>query len=135
RIAVSATTGCSWTAASRASWLIVTYGASGSDSGVVEIAVQPNSGASRNGDVAIADQVLNVAQDAAEVVAPPPAPAPVPPTSPPPPAPAPTPPPAPAPTPAPPPAPAPPPTPPPPPPAPKPPPPPPEPPPERDVEL
>ena len=101
---VATLTGCPWTAASAAGWIAITSGQSGSASGTVGLAVAPNTGAARVGQVNIAGQNYTVAQDSA----PPPAPSPAPPApAPPAPAPAPSPAPPPQPAPAPPPAPAP----------------------------
>jgi hypothetical protein len=93
RLTIDVTTisGCSWNATSGSNWIVVSSGQSGNASGTVGLAVAPNDGASRVGEVKIAGLNYTVTQAAA-----PPPPAPVPP-----PAPAPTPTPAPSPAPAP----------------------------------
>lgn len=62
-IQVSAATGCAWTAASNAPWLIVTGGASGSGSGVVQVTIEANSGPARMGNLTIAGRTVPVTQD------------------------------------------------------------------------
>lgn len=54
--------GCSWTAASRASWMSISDGASGNGNGHVTVAVAPNSGAARSGTLTIAGVTVTVAQ-------------------------------------------------------------------------
>jgi sugar lactone lactonase YvrE len=63
-VAVTAPGGCAWTAASNASFLSVTSGASGSGSGSVRYSVAPNPGASRTGTLTIAGQTFSVTQGA-----------------------------------------------------------------------
>jgi len=102
RLAVDVTTisGCNWNATSGSDWIVVSSGQSGNASGTVEVAVAPNTGASRVGDVKIAGQNYTVTQAAAPPPAPDPVPIPAPAPAPAPgPAPAPAPPPTPAPTP------------------------------------
>ena len=61
---VNTTTGCAWTAASNASWITVTSGASGTGDGRVSYLVLPNVGGSRTGTLTIAGQTLTVTQSA-----------------------------------------------------------------------
>ena len=64
--AVTTTTGCGWTAASNATWLTVTSGASGSDSGTVNYTVAVNTPTSpRSGTLTVAGQTVTVTQAAA----------------------------------------------------------------------
>lgn len=77
---VSTLTGCSWTAASQANWIVVTAGGSGSASAAVSLSVAPNTGAQRVGAVTIAGHTYTVTQLAAVVTPPtPPTPPPNPP--------------------------------------------------------
>ena len=119
-IHVDAMSGCSWTAASRASWIGISGGSTGNGAGQVVFSIQPNTADARSGSVTIADRTISVAQaGVTPTPAPNPAPDPDPAPAPPPtpnPTPKPTPPPNPTPSPPPPPPPAPPPLPPPPPP-------------------
>src|SRR5262249_38119034 len=55
--------GCGWSAASNASWLTVTGGASGNGNGPVRYSVAPNAGASRTGPIAVGGQTFTVTQD------------------------------------------------------------------------
>jgi hypothetical protein len=61
---VSTTSACRWTAASNASWITITSGASGTGSGSVSLNVAANSGAARNGTATIASQTFTVSQAA-----------------------------------------------------------------------
>ena len=61
-VSVSATTGCPWMAVSKAPWITVTSGASGSGGGVVGLKVAPNTGAPRTGTATIAGQTFTVKQ-------------------------------------------------------------------------
>jgi len=71
-VAVTATSGCSWTAASSAGWISITSGASGTGNGTVGYSVAANTGASsRTGTLTIAGQTFTVTQAAA--TGPPPA--------------------------------------------------------------
>lgn len=55
---------CAWMASSNASWITVTYGASGAGSGVAGLVVGSNSGSSaRTGTVLIGGQLFTVVQD------------------------------------------------------------------------
>ena len=56
--------GCAWTAASNASWLTVTAGASGDGNGNVRYAAAANSGPQRTGTIGAGGQTFTVRQDA-----------------------------------------------------------------------
>ena len=101
-VGVSAINGCTWNAATAANWISVASGSTGNGNGTVGLAVAPNAGAGRVGQVTVAGQNYTVTQSAAPPPEPVPSPAPPPTPAPAPPAPAPSP--APAPAPAPPPA-------------------------------
>ena len=64
-VAVSANSGCGWTAASNAAWITITSGASGSGNGSVVFSVAANTGGARTGTLTIAGQTFTVNQDAA----------------------------------------------------------------------
>lgn len=67
-VIVNTAAGCQWTAASNASWIIITSGASGTGSGTVSISVAANPGtASRTGTLTIAGQTFTVIQSGAAV--------------------------------------------------------------------
>jgi hypothetical protein len=76
-----AANGCQWTATSNAGWIAVTGGSSGNASATITLAVSPNSGAARVGQVNVGDQAYTVSQDgdtsppAASPPSPPPPPA------------------------------------------------------------
>ena len=60
---VTTSAGCNWTAASNASWIAVTGGASGNGSGTVNYTVAGNSGtATRTGTLTVAGQTITVTQ-------------------------------------------------------------------------
>lgn len=61
---VSTGNGCTWTAASNASWIAITSGASGTGDGTVRYLVVPNIGGARTGTLTIAGQTLTVTQAA-----------------------------------------------------------------------
>jgi hypothetical protein len=61
-VSVTAGTGCAWTAASNASWITITSGASGSGNGSVGYSVAANSGAARSGTMTIAGATFTVNQ-------------------------------------------------------------------------
>jgi hypothetical protein len=63
-VEVSTTSGCAWTAASNASWISVTSGASGTGNGRVTYVVLANVGGSRSGTLTIAGQTFTVSQAA-----------------------------------------------------------------------
>jgi hypothetical protein len=81
---VTTLTGCAWSAVSRAAWIAVTGGSSGSASGTVQLRVDANSGSARESSIALADRTFVVRQAAVASPAPaPPAPPPPPPPPPP----------------------------------------------------
>jgi len=94
-VGVAVISGCAWSAASTAGWITVSSGSAGNGGGTVGLVVAANTGASRSGQVKIADRIYTVTQAAAPASDPAPTPGPSP-------TPAPTPGPTPAPTPAPP---------------------------------
>jgi hypothetical protein len=59
---VSAAQGCSWTATSNATWIVVTSGASGTGSATVRFSVLPNAGSARTGTLTIAAQTFTTNQ-------------------------------------------------------------------------
>ncbi|HEY7391995.1 MAG TPA: protease pro-enzyme activation domain-containing protein, partial [Bryobacteraceae bacterium] len=59
---VAAAAGCSWTAASNASWVTVTSGASGNGNGQVSYALLANTGPSRTGTLIIGGSLFQVTQ-------------------------------------------------------------------------
>src|SRR5204862_92088 len=62
-VAVTAGTGCSWTATSNDAWLTISAGASGSGNGTVSYSVAANTGTtSRTGTMTIAGQTFTVTQ-------------------------------------------------------------------------
>jgi Putative binding domain, N-terminal/Viral BACON domain len=66
-VAVSAQSGCSWTATSGDSWISISSGASGSGAGTVSFVVAANSGGARSGTLTVAGQRFTVNQAAAPV--------------------------------------------------------------------
>jgi all-beta uncharacterized protein/BACON domain-containing protein len=68
-ISVSTASGCAWTAMSKASWVTVLTGASGTGSGSVTYSVQTNSGGARTGTLTVAGQTVTISQSAACVYA------------------------------------------------------------------
>jgi len=65
-VTVTAPAGCSWTAASNASWLTVTSGSTGTGNGTVSYSAAANaSGASRGGALTVAGQTFAVTQASA----------------------------------------------------------------------
>jgi hypothetical protein len=63
--AVTTLTGCSWSAASTASWITIGSGQTGTASATVSLTVAANTGAARTGNVAVAGRVYTVSQSAA----------------------------------------------------------------------
>lgn len=63
-VKVFAPAGCSWTAASSASWITINSGASGSGNGTVTYTIAPNAGAARNGTATIAGKTFTFTQAA-----------------------------------------------------------------------
>ncbi len=61
---VVTTAGCGWAAASNASFITVTSGASGTGNGVVDFSVATNTGAARTGTLTIAGETYTVTQNA-----------------------------------------------------------------------
>ncbi len=64
-VAVTAGSGCSWTAASNDAWITVTGGASGTGNGTVSYSVAANTASQRTGTVTIAGQTFTVTQEGA----------------------------------------------------------------------
>ena len=64
-INISAAAGCSWTAASTASWVTITGVGAGSGNGTVTYQAAPNTGTARSGSVAIAGLSFTVEEAAA----------------------------------------------------------------------
>jgi hypothetical protein len=63
-LTVTTTTGCSWTATSQVSWVVITAGVSRTGSGAVTYSVEPNISASpRTGMLTVAGQSVTVAQN------------------------------------------------------------------------
>lgn len=62
-VAVSAPTGCGWTATSNDSWITVTSGSAGSGNGTVRFNVASNSGKKRTGTLTVASRTFTVDQD------------------------------------------------------------------------
>jgi hypothetical protein len=63
RVSVVASSGCTWTATSNASWITVTGGASGNGNGTVAFSVAANNtGDNRTGTLTIAGQPFTVTQ-------------------------------------------------------------------------
>ena len=61
-LTITTATGCAWTAASNASWITVTSGASGNGSGTVRFDIGANNGAPRTGTLTAAGQTVTVSQ-------------------------------------------------------------------------
>ncbi len=61
---VHAADGCGWAAASNASWVTITSGATGTGNGVVGYTVAANTGAPRTGTITAAGQTFEIAQSA-----------------------------------------------------------------------
>ncbi len=59
---LSTTAGCTWTAVSNASWLIVTGGSSGTGSGTVSYSVQANTGPARSATITAGGQTFTIDQ-------------------------------------------------------------------------
>jgi Viral BACON domain len=68
-VSVNAVSGCSWSAASNVSWVTITSGTAGSDTGTINYAVALNTNtASRTGTIKVQEQTFNVFQDGASAV-------------------------------------------------------------------
>jgi len=61
---VTTAVGCGWTATSQSPWIAVTSGPMGKGSGNVTVTVAANGGASRTGQLAIADTTVSITQSA-----------------------------------------------------------------------
>jgi hypothetical protein len=61
-VGVTASSGCTWTAASNVSWIKISNGASGTGNGTVQYATEANNGAARIGTLTIAGETLTVNQ-------------------------------------------------------------------------
>jgi hypothetical protein len=61
-VTVTAGAGCAWTAATGASWLTITSGASGTGNGTVNFSAAANTGAARTGTLTVAGQTFTVTQ-------------------------------------------------------------------------
>ncbi len=59
---VTASGGCTWTAVSSNTWITITGGASGTDSGTVSITVAANTGSARTGTITVGGQTFTVNQ-------------------------------------------------------------------------
>jgi len=66
RIAVTATAGCTWTAASTVPWVTVAEGSTGSGNGTVRLLLEPNSGAARAVTLTIAGRPFALTQEGAQ---------------------------------------------------------------------
>ncbi len=64
-VAVTTQTGCTWTAATQASWIVVSSGSTGSGNGNVGLTIAANTGGARSGTVSIAGRTFTVSQAAA----------------------------------------------------------------------
>jgi hypothetical protein len=62
-VSVTTIPGCSWTATSQESWIVVTGGGSGTGNGTVTYTVAPNPGGSRKGTIKIAGKTFTVQQN------------------------------------------------------------------------
>lgn len=62
---ITTQTGCSWTAASQASWLTITSAANGSGTAAISYSVAANTGAARTGTITVGGQTFTVNQAAA----------------------------------------------------------------------
>ena len=68
-VTVTAATGCAWTAASNASWITISTGATGSGNGSVTYSFAANTGStSRTGTLTIGGKTFTVTQAAAPCV-------------------------------------------------------------------
>jgi len=63
-VAVTATSGCTWTATSNVEWMVVTAGSNGTGNGSVAFAVGANLGARRSGTLSVAGHTFTVDQAA-----------------------------------------------------------------------
>ncbi|MDQ3130158.1 MAG: FG-GAP-like repeat-containing protein [Acidobacteriota bacterium] len=65
-IAVTTTTGCSWTASTASSWITIANPATGTDSGTLNYTVAANPGAARTGTITFEDNIFTIQQPALE---------------------------------------------------------------------
>jgi hypothetical protein len=63
-VAVTTTTGCTWTASTSTSWITIASGASGTGNGTVSYSVAANTGTARSGTLTVAGQTVTVNQAA-----------------------------------------------------------------------
>jgi len=68
---VTTTGGCTWSAASNATWVTITGGSTGAGNGVVSFSIASNTGAARVGTLTVAGQTFTVTQAAAPALPPP----------------------------------------------------------------
>jgi hypothetical protein len=61
-VAVTAASGCAWSATSNASWISVQAGSTGAGNGSVTFAITPNTGPARSGTASVAGQLVTVNQ-------------------------------------------------------------------------
>jgi len=61
-VAVTAASGCTWTATTSAPWILISTGSSGSGNGSVDFVVLPNIGPARSDTILIAGQTFTVSQ-------------------------------------------------------------------------
>jgi all-beta uncharacterized protein len=67
-VAVTAGSGCSWTATSNAAFITITQGSSGSANGTVQFSVAANAGTDRTGGLAVAGTTVTLMQRGASAV-------------------------------------------------------------------
>ena len=70
-VPVTAATGCTWTAASSATFVAISSGASGNGNGTVAFTVAPNTGAARSATLTITGTTFTITQSAAPPPTPP----------------------------------------------------------------
>ena len=76
QVNIQGPTGCSWTAASQAGWLVISQGAQGTGPGQATVSVSSNPGPTRTGSVVVAGARVEVTQSALGSAPPPPPPPP-----------------------------------------------------------
>jgi hypothetical protein len=76
QVNIQGPTGCSWTAASQADWLVLSQGAQGTGPGQATVSVSSNPGPTRTGSVVVAGARVEVTQSAVGSAPPPPPPPP-----------------------------------------------------------
>jgi hypothetical protein len=62
-IQIATATGCTWSAASGATWITIAGGPTGSGPGQLQVTVAANTGPARNGSVSVAGRTVSVAQE------------------------------------------------------------------------